>query len=80
MLTDIEHPRKCEYCGYMFNPTRDWQKHCTDRCRRLSWTMTHPRIDLTDDVFPPALRRCLMDYIQNGKWPPCQKKEEAAED
>ena len=66
----VYDPRTCGYCGYRFVPVRDWQTHCSTRCRRLAWVRYHPRIDLDDDAMPLELRQIIMDWVQLGEYKP----------
>lgn len=34
----------CACCGEPFNPTREWQKYCSKKCRLSKWINEHPRI------------------------------------
>lgn len=36
--------RHCAHCGAEYAPYRDWQRHCSKRCRTRAWDETHPRV------------------------------------
>ena len=36
--------KKCKRCKSKFEPVREWQKYCGEKCRIADWLERHPRI------------------------------------
>ena len=37
----IETTKKCRFCDKVFEPIRDWQRFCSDSCRKKYWKELH---------------------------------------
>lgn len=40
-MAEIGDTKKCKFCGNIFTLKREWQKFCSDPCRKKYWTRVH---------------------------------------
>ena len=45
----------CPACNSQFEPSRDWHKYCSQKCKTKAWELAHPRKKQSKS--PPRPRR-----------------------